>query len=352
VTSRHPAGLPSRPSGQSLGVLLVVVSACSFGSGPLLVQPVYDAGIDPLVISFWRFLSAALFSWAFLALSRPARLSLRGLPGRRIAVLALLGVIYVGNSFTYVASLEVVPISLSSIITYLYPAVVAVLATRFVRRLEGRRAWLALGISLLGVALAVGGVPQGGLPPLWGLALSVASPLIYAVWIVLQSRVAGDRPVPDPAITGSPSIDIPPADAEAAADIPDPSPAAAIMTSATALVFGLLTILSGRSASPADVPGEAWLPLLGMGLVATAVAIRTFYAGVRRVGGARAALISTVEPIYSIVMAMILFGERLTPIQVLGGALVIGGVVLAETGRSDGGRGPAAAPVPESAVER
>jgi drug/metabolite transporter (DMT)-like permease len=251
-------------------------------------------------------------------------------------VLALLGVIYVGNSFTYVASLEVVPISLSSIITYLYPAVVAVLATRFVRRLEGRRAWLALGISLAGVVLAVGGVPEGGLPPLWGLALAVASPLIYAVWIVLQSRVAGDRPVPAAVSGQDAAIDIPPADAEAAADIPDPSPAAAIMTTATALVFGLLTVAAGRSASPADVPGEAWLPLLSMGLVATAVAIRTFYAGVRRVGGARAALISTVEPVYSIVMAMILFGERLTPIQVLGGALVIGGVVLAETGRREG----------------
>src|SRR3972149_6156139 len=74
----------------------------------------------------------------------------------------------VGNSYTYIPSLQVVPITLSSIITYLYPAMVAVLATRFVRRLEGRRAWLALGISLAGVAVAVGGGAAGGGAPPWG----------------------------------------------------------------------------------------------------------------------------------------------------------------------------------------
>jgi drug/metabolite transporter (DMT)-like permease len=69
--------------------------------------------------------------------------------------------------------------------------------------------------------------------------------------------------------------------------------------------------------------------------VATAIAIQTFYAGVRRVGGARAALISTVEPVYAVVMAVILFGEHLEPVQLLGGAMVIFGVILAETGRAD-----------------
>ena len=51
------------------------------------------------------------------------------------------------------------------------------------------------------------------------------------------------------------------------------------------------------------------------------------------IGGARAALISTVEPVYTIVLAMLLFGERLTAMQMLGGVLVIGAVILAETGR-------------------
>ena len=64
----------------------------------------------------------------------------------------------------------------------------------------------------------------------------------------------------------------------------------------------------------------------------TAIALQTFYAGARRIGAAQASLVSTVEPIYTIVLASILFGEVLTPVQLVGGAMVIIGVVIAQTG--------------------
>jgi len=101
-----------------------------------------------------------------------------------------------------------------------------------------------------------------------------------------------------------------------------------------------LASLTGASLSPAAVPTQAWLPLLGLGLVATAIAIQTFYAGVKRVGAARASLISTVEPVYTILLAMILFDERLTPVQLVGGLLVLLAVILAETGRVGEGTQP------------
>jgi drug/metabolite transporter (DMT)-like permease len=330
-------GRSLRPTEQTVGIIFVLISAAGFGSGALFVQPLYDAGMDALTVLFWRFATAALFSWGFLMAMGRSRTALRALSWRRVGVLLLLGALFVGNSYAYIASLEVVPITLSSIIAYLYPAIVMVLATRLVRRLEGRRSWIALGISMLGVALAVGGIPEGELPPLWGMALAFANPVIFAIWIVLQSRLAGDRPRGTRAAATMESaeqgLDIPPGDAEAAADIPDPSPAAAIMTSATAIVFAALVLGAGGSISPVDVPEGTWLPILGIGLIATAVAIQAFYAGVKRVGGARASLISTVEPIYTIVLAIILFGESLTGMQIVGGALVIFAVILAETGR-------------------
>ena len=330
----HAAGSSARggPRGQLLGVALVVLSACGFGSGALFVQPLYDAGTAPEVVLFWRFATAAIFSWLFVLAIGRMRRALRTLPGRRIAVLAILGAIYVGNSYAYYASLQVVPITLSSIITYIYPAVVAVLATRYVRRLEGRRAWVALGLSMLGVAMALGGIPDGALPPLWGLALAFASPLIYGVWIVLQARVAGDRPGRS-RHRGEVQVGIPPGDAETAPDSPHPAPATAVMTTATATVFAVLAIATGSSVSPTDVAADAWVPLLAIGLLSTTIAIQAFYAGVRRIGGARAALISTIEPVYTIAMAMLLFGERLTPVQLAGGALVILAVILAESGQ-------------------
>jgi drug/metabolite transporter (DMT)-like permease len=333
VTDQLRPGRRAPISGQALGIILVLVSAAGFGSGALFVQPLYDEGMEPLAVLFWRFTTAALFGWGFLLASSRRRLSLRSLPRRRVLILLLLGTLYVGNSYAFIASLQVVSISLASIIAYLYPAIVAVMATRLVRRLEGRRAWLALGISIVGIALTVGGIPAGELPPLWGLALAFANPVIYATWIILQARLAGERPVHERG--NDAGLAIPPGDAEAISEAPDPSPAAALMTTATAFVYALLLLGTGGSISPADVPASVWPALLGLGLVATAIAIQAFYAGVKRVGGARASLISTVEPVYTVVLAVILFGESLTPMQIVGGALVIGAVILAETGRPD-----------------
>ena len=339
MTIGRPSTPSRRPSEQTVGVILVIISACGFGSSALFVQPLYGAGMDPLTVLFWRFGTAAVFGWGLILLSGRQRLSLRLLPRRRVAVLLGLGVLYVANSYAWIASLQAVPITIAAITTYMYPAIVAVLATRYVRRLEGRRAWVALALSLLGVSLAIGGIPEDQLPPLWAMALALANPLIYGTWIVLQSRVAGDRPVPrsngDGAVRESPIL-IPPGDAEAVANAPDPGPAATLMTSATAAVFAILVLATGGSISPVDVPEGTWFAVLGLGLVATAIAIQAFYAGVKRVGGARASLVSTIEPVYTVFFALILFGESLTPIQWLGGGLVIGAVLLAETGRGDG----------------
>ena len=313
-----------------------MVAAVGFGSGPFFANAAFDTGMTALPILFWRFLAATVVAWCFVLASGTGRASVRALRRPRVMALLLLGVLYVGNSGTYVAALQTVSVSLVAMIVYIYPALVAVLSTWFGRRLEGRRAWLALGLSTTGVLLAVGGVPEGAMPPPLGLALAIASPVIYSFWIVFSARTAGERRrSPRTARTT-----IPPGDAEVPtgrdAAPPAASAASALMISATAAGCGVLLLLTGGSVLPAAVPGSAWPALVAFGTF-SAVAIQAFYGGVRRIGGARASLLSTVEPVYTIAIATLLLGEMLTPIQLLGGTLVIVGVILAETG-SDRGR--------------
>ncbi len=310
-----------------MGVGLIVVAACGFGSGPLLAKPIYGTGVDWLTLLAWRFLVAAVISWGWLLVWPAHRAGLLTLSPRRLIVTALLGVFFVGNSGTYFAALETVDASLSALIVYVYPALVAVITLRFGRRLEGRRAWAALVLASLGVALAVGGIDPAHAPPPIGLALIISSPVIYAVWIVLAARLSGER--------ASRSAPLPPYDSEVASStrgVSHAAPTAAVMLSATALAWWIAALALGRPVMPQQIPGDAWLPLLGVGIISTAVALQAFYAGVARVGAAQASLISTVEPAYTIALAAILLGEMLTPIQLVGGALVIIGVVMAQTG--------------------
>jgi len=299
------------------GVALILLSAAGFGSGSLFAQPVYASGVDWLVLSSWRFLFGATMAWGWLLLSASRRRGLRALPRRTLLVALGLGVLYCGNAGTYYAALETVSPSLAGLIVFTYPALVAVASLRVGRRLEGRRAWTALAMALVGCALAIGGIDPNEAPPLSGLVLCVISVLIYTVWILSAARLSGERR----GTVGGES------DEGAAA-----SAATALMMAATATVFWSWSLVSGRPVLPGQIPSDAWVGLVGVGVVSTFVAIQAFYGGTQRIGAAQASIISTVEPIWTIALAYLLFGYTLTPVQLVGGALIIGGVLVAQTG--------------------
>jgi drug/metabolite transporter (DMT)-like permease len=305
---------------RALGLALIVVSACSFGSGPFFARPVYAAGLDWVTLMAWRFAVGAALSWGWLLIHEPARRALRSLSRRRLVVLAGLGALYVGNSATYFAGLETVPASLAALLVYIYPVLVAVLSIRWARRLEGRRAWFALALATAGVALSVGGIDRSVGAPVEGILLILASPVIYAVWIVLSARLGGERGEREHA------ADLP----DAALETTDAAPAVAVMLSATAVIYLVLAIVVDAPLAPNRIPSSAWVGLIGIGVVTTAIAVQTFYAGARRLGAAQAALASTVEPVYTITIATLLFGERLTAMQIMGGALVIVAVLVVQ----------------------
>jgi drug/metabolite transporter (DMT)-like permease len=300
---------------RALGIALVLVSACSFGSGALLAKPVYAAGVPWLTLLAWRFLVGAGLSWAWLLASASRRAALRALPRRQVAAAVALGVLYVGNSATYYAGIETVSASLAALIVYIYPAIVAVLALFVGQRLAGTRAWAALGLALAGVVLAVGGIDPATRPPLAGLVQIVASPLIYSVWIVLAARLSGERRE----TTG-----------EASDHGAEAAPATAVMMSATCAVYWLGSLAVGRPPTAVAIPSDVWPPLLAIGAIATFLAIQAFTAGARRIGAAQAALLSTIEPLWTIALAGLLLGESLTPIQAVGGALILAGVLLSQ----------------------
>ena len=313
-----------------VGVAFVLAAACLYGSGPFFARIAYDAGMAPLPLLTWRYVFAALMGWLLVVATASGRISLRALTRRDLAVLVALGVLFVGNAGAYTAALETVPASLVAIITYIYPALVAVIAIRYVRRLEGRRAWIALGVSMAGVALAVGGIPSDAEIPLTGLVLAFLGPVIYAVWIVLAARLRGERPQ-DEEQRIEPITATGPEDTGASSHGPDALTSSAVMSSVTAVSAACLVVILGGDAAPTAVPGEAWLALIGFG-VFSAFAVAAFLGGSRRIGAARAAIVSTFEPVYTIAMATVLLGERLDPIQVVGGGLVVLGVLLAESG--------------------
>jgi drug/metabolite transporter (DMT)-like permease len=302
---------------RALGIALAAASACGYGSGPLFAKSVYGAGLDWLALLYWRFLIAGVLVWAWTLLFPENRHALFGLSRRRTLVLLGLGMFFVSNASTYYASLGYISASLAALLVYIYPALVAVLSIRFGRGLEGRRPWVALGIVSFGVVLAIGGISVEAQPI--GIILGLASPILYSVYILMAARAAGERrgKTADTRTGGGAET--------------RPAVASALMITGTFSVVAVMAVLAHEPIVPSAVPAGAWFGLVGIAVLSTALAVSAFYAGTARIGAAQAALVSTVEPVYTITLATLLFGEHLAPMQVLGGAFVIGGVILAQT---------------------
>ncbi|HEX7345803.1 MAG TPA: DMT family transporter [Candidatus Limnocylindrales bacterium] len=317
------------------GIGLVVVSAFGYGSGSVLAAPIYATGIDWLTLVEWRFLIGAMLGWLWVLSSAERRASLARMSRRQLGVSLALGALFTGNAGTYYAGLETVPAALAGVLVYTYPVIVAVLSLWFATRLPGRRPWVALGLAVAGSVLALGGIDVRSAPPVSGLLLVWASAVIYSVWIILSARLSGERR--DRLATDAP---------EAVEPTGNAAVTTAVMMSATAAVYAVAGLVVGRPLDPGRVPADAWPLLAAIGFVASFLAIQTFYAGARRIGAAKGALISTVEPLIIVVLAWLFLGQTLAPIQLAGAALILIAVIVAQTSPR-----PRGAPEPATPLE-
>jgi drug/metabolite transporter (DMT)-like permease len=279
---------------------MVLISATAFGTLAIFAKLGYASGLGTEQTLAFRFLFAAIgmFCLALVLGQNPLRL-------RRNQLLTLFGlgaIVYTGQSLTYFIALRSLPASLVVLIAYIYPSLVVVAGWLFLRRAVSAWHGITLAMSFLGVVLLVGGAR---FQLSWALALplvlAIASPTIYTGYILIGERVM----ISVPAVAAS-----------------------AVIMSGAALAFCLLAALNHELAPPRNAGG--WAVAAGIALVPTMVAISLFLAGLPRIGAARAALLSTWEPVVTVFLAVVVLGDRLSLVQVLGGILVIVAVIVVQ----------------------
>ena len=297
----HPPRPLAAESEPWLGLGLVTLSAAGFATLAIFGKLAFAAGMSLPTMLALRFSGASLLFWALL-LSRGAS----GLRLGRATIGRLLlmgGIGYAVQSSLFLGAVAFIPAALTGMLLYTYPAWVTLLAWRLDGDRPTVRRWLALALALAGTTL-IAGSPDGQLHPL-GLALALASGVWYSGYIVLGNRVV--RGVPP--LVGSAWV------------------AVGAMTSFTVvgLLFGQIRL---DFAQP-----DGTLAMLGMVLLATVIPIVTFLAGLQRLGPARTAILSTLEPVCTVVLAVALLGERLTFTQAVGSGLVLLAVTLLQARR-------------------
>lgn len=277
------------------GLALIVVSACAFGAMAIFARFAYASGANVTGVL------AARFAIAGLALAAVMAMTGRRWPrGRPLAVGVGMGAIgYVGQAVCFFTALNHASAGLVALLLYAYPTLVVLLSAAFLgERLTVAKAAL-LAASFGGLALTLG----AGEGTATGVALGLAAAAFYAVYIVIGARELGRT------------------DALASTTV-------VCLSAACVLAFSSLL------AEP-RFPGAwwGWAAVGAIAFVSTVIAILAFFAGLKRVGPAVASIVSTFEPVVTVSLAWLVLGESLTPIQLAGGAVVLGcAAFLARTG--------------------
>jgi drug/metabolite transporter (DMT)-like permease len=280
------------------GIAFIAASALCFGSLPIFARAAYAAGADVPSVLLMRFTCAGAVLWAVVAARR------KPVPrGRALATLAAMGAIgYAGQAFAYFTALTLASAGLVALLLYLYPALVAILSRVAFAHALSRLQLAAIGLALAGSALTIGRAGDG--KPL-GIALGLAAAAIYACYIVAGSRL--------PRAIGS-------------------AASSAVITSSAAAVYAVAALVRGVRL-PATPAG--WGAVLAVAVVCTVLAIAFFMAGLERLGPVRASIYSTLEPVFTVALAAVALGERVTPLRAAGGALILVAVVLLARGEEE-----------------
>lgn len=278
----------------ALGSALVALSALGFATNPILGKFAYAAGANSITLGAIRFTLATAGLWLVVGGRRG-----RGLTWRQRGQLVALGALGMGLvALLYFTALEQqIGASLATGLFYTYPAMVTGLG--LVRGEGLSRGGLAGLLLTMGGTWLLLGADLGAFT--WqGAVLILAAAALYSAYTLVSE--VWTRGV-------------------------EPLVASAHGTLGAAVVFLALALGTGQ---PVPQPA-AFLAAAGLSLCSTILAVTTYLAGLAKVGSTRASIISTLEPVFTALLAVMFLGERLTGLQTVGIGLVMVGAVAAQT---------------------
>jgi len=275
------------------GVAITLLATLCFGWAPIFGKLAYRAHVPPLTLAATRTVIAAGALWAFYFVfwRRYIRVDWHNFT----AAFSMGAVNGIGSLFYY-TGLERVDASLGQLLYALYPIWVFILLSAAGHRIS-RLAVLRLGLTLLGVYLLT---YAGGVSIDWlGVMLMITSGVGYAWMLVLGQWTTADV---------------------------DSRTVTLYTLTAMALTVAIAWLVSGQPWQP--ISSEGWTAILLLGLIPTALARVLVFAGLRRLGGVQTSLLGVAELLVTLVMAFVILGERLAPLQWLGGGIMVLSVVL------------------------
>jgi drug/metabolite transporter (DMT)-like permease len=268
-----------------------IVAAASFGVCDTVVKLVFAAGIDVLTLALIRGVVGVVILYVYLrfgATPEPATPRMR-------AYALVLGVLFAAIVYGLFKAIDLITVPIAVLTYFIYPLLTGIGGAALGIERLGWHGALAAFVAFLGLALTIGAYPQA--LSLEGLAFAVGAALCRTIFL-LVARIELQKL--DPRLTTWYSL-----------------------VSST-LVFVAASVVTMDWQVPHTAYGWTATTVVS---ICTAVAVLTLYVSTVRIGPFRSALIMNLEPLTATALSAVLLGEVMTPLQGLGGAIMLGALV-------------------------
>ena len=290
-----------------MGYLFSLLGALLFGANGSVTKVVIEGGLTPLQLTQFRVLGCCIIAGAvLLVVDRRAFLLTR----RQLVVMAVLGVLGVAIlQASYAAAIQLLPVGIALLFEYTAVLFVALIAFLFLHEKVKSRLWVAIVLVLVGLAV-VAQVWASSLNGLGILLALVASASLTTYFLVGERQVGATSPL-----------------------------AVAFWTMLFASAFwaffsGWWEVTPAVLTAPTMV-GPLWVPLLVNIVFGTFLSFFFSFLALKHLSATAAGITASSEVIFAFAVAFLWLGEGLTPVQLVGAAVVLVGIVLAQTARAN-----------------
>lgn len=294
------------PARAWLGAALVAGGAVLFGVKAVVAKLIYARGMDYESVVVIRSVLALPLFWGW-AIHHGAAGAIRRAGPRVMTMAAFAGALcYTLGSLLDFYALTLIDAGLERALLFTYPAMVVLAVAVMSRRWPAPRVLGAVALTWAGVALAVGVFERNLLAAnAVGAACVLGCAATYAAYFLLSERY-----------------------------IREVGPLAFTAFAMTGAALGLVAWYLPRHASLPVVPDAgAWALVAVLVVGCTVAPVLLVAEGVRRIGAERGALVSTVGPPCTILVAWAVLGEALHAAQIFGALLIVSGIVIVERAR-------------------
>ena len=274
----------------------VIAATLLFGSIGRFVRAI------PLASSVIALVRAVIGALVLLLAALAGRQKLNGAALRRsLPLLALSGAFIGFNWILLFEAYRYTTVGIATLAYYAAPVLVVLLAPLILKERFTAPRLLGVLAAAAGTLLLTGGGNSAGSAPLKGILLGLGAAVLYAGVILTNKFITG--------LSG-------------------------LERTFTQLAFSALTLapylLVTRPAPTGQMTAAGLACLVIVGLVHTGFAYLLYFSAMAELPGQTIALLGYIDPVSALIFSAALLGERLSPVQLLGAALVLGGAAFGE----------------------